>query len=535
MLSSTDLFCGAGGEAQGGAAHPWLQTVYAANHWEQAIETHAANFPDTIHTIVNISQVNPRFFATTDLLWASPECTNHSGAKGVKRSLQQDMLQPDMFGETLPIEAAERSRATMWDVVRFTEFHKYRAIIVENVVEAVHWVMWKAWISAMHAMGYKHHVVYANSMHFPGVVTGRAPQSRDRIYVVFWLAGNNAPDLQLRPQSYCGSCDEVVDAVQTFKPRTKAWPEERWGRFGKQYYYRCPKRSCRGAEVAPLVSPAAAAIDWSMPGQRIGDRDKPLKPATMARIRLGLDRFAVAQLVPAGGTWNNDTMPVTDPMRTRTTRDTEGLLGLPDGAMLVPAEGREGKQAASVDWPMRTMTTRAETALLVPYYGTASSATPASQPVGALTTRDRYGIAFVATLRGGGSKREVRPVDHPLAAFCANGFHHLLVRHNGTRGARDGQMCSPVSEPARTLTTGGHQSIVGHEMRSNVRAEDCTFRMLEPHEIKEAMKFRKDYRMTGSRRAQAKQLGNAVTPPAAEWLYGRIGESLGYPALEAAA
>ena len=52
----------------------------------------------------------------TDLLWASPECTNHSRAKGRKLPTQ-----PDLFGDVLPDAAADRSRATMWDVVRFTE------------------------------------------------------------------------------------------------------------------------------------------------------------------------------------------------------------------------------------------------------------------------------------------------------------------------------------------------------------------------------------------------------------------------------
>ena len=51
----------------------------------------------------------PRYFPTTDILWASPECTNHSVAKGRKRVGSQ----PDLFGEILPDAAAERSRATM--------------------------------------------------------------------------------------------------------------------------------------------------------------------------------------------------------------------------------------------------------------------------------------------------------------------------------------------------------------------------------------------------------------------------------------
>ena len=40
--------------------------------------THAANFPDTEHDCADVSQVDPRRYPTTDVLWASPECTNHS-------------------------------------------------------------------------------------------------------------------------------------------------------------------------------------------------------------------------------------------------------------------------------------------------------------------------------------------------------------------------------------------------------------------------------------------------------------------------
>jgi DNA (cytosine-5)-methyltransferase 1 len=36
----------------------------------------------------------------------------------------------------------------------------------------------------------------------------------------------------------------------------------------------------------------------------------------------------------------------------------------------------------------------------------------------------------------------------------------MLVRHN-TPGGDVGQMCTPATEPARTLPTTGHQSLVG--------------------------------------------------------------------------
>ena len=169
-LTLTDLFCGAGGSAQGAHVVPGIELRLAANHWKLAVESHAENFPHADHLVADISQVDPRRVPKTDLLWASPECTNHSQAKGVKR-----YSQPDLFGETLPSEAVERSRATMWDVPRFAEQHAYSAIVVENVVDAAKWVMWDAWLMAMTSLGYAHQLVSLNSMHASAAEAPRAP------------------------------------------------------------------------------------------------------------------------------------------------------------------------------------------------------------------------------------------------------------------------------------------------------------------------------------------------------------------------
>ena len=71
-------------------------------------------------------------------------------------------------------------------------------------------------------------------------------------------------------------------------------------RGGVLYYYRCPKLSCRGVRVEPFYLPAASAIDWSIEGQRIGDRTRPLSPKTMARIEAALRKWKPA-IVQAGG------------------------------------------------------------------------------------------------------------------------------------------------------------------------------------------------------------------------------------------
>ncbi len=200
---------------------------------------------------------------------------------------------------------------------------------------------------------------------------------------------------------------------------------------------------------------------------------------------------------------------------------------------------------------MRTLTARAESALVVPYYGAAAHAKPAAEPLGALTTRDRYallvpsggtwnedayaadagplrtrtaseseGVAFIAQLKGQTS----RPwsIDEPLSTVQASGNHHMLVRHNSSRG-EGGEMCTPASEPARTITTTGHQSLVSIE----AQVADATFRMLEPHEIQAAMAFTTSYQVLGNRRERVRQLGNGVTPPAAEFLLTAVAKSLG--------
>jgi DNA (cytosine-5)-methyltransferase 1 len=493
---STDLFCGAGGSGIGAAA-AGITLVMAANHAPIAIETHAANFPDTEHDCADISQVNPRRYRRTVFLWASPECTNHTGANGKKRTTQRTL-----FDE--PDPTAERSRATMWDVPRFAEWHRYDFVIVENVVQVADWEMWPAWLHSMRCLGYKHRVVSLNSMHAPGENAPRAPQSRDRVYIVFWRNGLPEPDLDIRPPAHCPACETEVDAVQWWKPGRAI------GRYRAQYLYRCP--TCHKV-VEPYVVPASEVIDWSLPGQRIGDRTRPLRPATLARIQAGLERYAGPQLVPAGGTWNLTTTSTNEPMRARTTRDTEGLL--------VPVEARTGLRARPTWEPLRAQTTRHETAVVVAYNGNGHPY-PVTEPLRTQHTRDRFGIAFIAELRGGGSNH--RPVTDPLATVTASGNHHMLVRQNTARG-NPAQMCTPVTEPARTLTTAGHQSLVGwpHQIPD---INDCTFRMLQVGEVSGAMAFPVGYSICGNKREQIHQLGNAVTPPASEWLYNRCKAAL---------
>lgn len=506
-LTLTDMFCGAGGSSTGAIQVPGVSVRLAMNHWDLAIETHNTNHPDTDHALADISAADPRYYPSSDILWASPECTNHSVAKGRKRNADST---PDLFGETLPDEAADRSRATMWDVPRFAERHNYRAIITENVVDAARWVQFPAWLYAMDLLGYDHQIVYLNSMHAQAAGLP-APQSRDRMYVVFWRKGNRAPDLNkwTRPKAYCPTCDETVTAMQGWK---KPQP---WGRYRSQYSWRCPNVRCRNGVVEPGWLPASSAIDWTIEGTRIGDRPKPLAAKTLARIQAGLDKFcrepftaevagntferrpgvrtwstddvlrtlhttpSKALLVPAGGTWNDGATRIEDVMRTRTTRETEALL--------IPTEGRDGKTAQLASDPMRTQTTRNET-----------------------------GVAFLSVMRG---QSKNHPIEEPISTVSAGGIHHAFVTTlRGTNAPK------ATSEPLDTFAANGTHH--GLAEASSVDIDDCMFRMLEPHEIAAGMAFTPGYKILGNKRQQVRQAGNAVTPPAARDLVSAVAESL---------
>lgn len=539
-LTLMDWFCGAGGSSQGAHAVPGVEVTRAANHWQRAIESHAANFPAVDHYRGDIREAPVDRWPVTDLFWASPECPQWSNARGKKRDFDAT-LQGDLFGETYaPPEEVERSRALMEEVPLYLRGVQERgglvkAGVVENVVDVRAWDQWDRWLGEIRKLGYFTRTIALNSMHAHPRSVHLAPQSRDRLYVAYWHRSlGRTPDWDkwLRPRAWCTGCEAWVQAVQVFKK-----PGADMGRYRQQYVYRCPRVACRNQVVEPLALPAAAAIDWTIPGQRIGDRAKPLADKTLARIEAGLKKFAHPVVVPAGGTWRNDATSVGEPMPTRTTRENDGLAVPP---LLVPVEGREEKRAAPATDPLRTQTARNETGLAW--------------------------LPFMVKLRGGGDQGRARSVFDALGTVSADGNHHgiatpaelppaMLMRNNTPRG-NPGQLCTSVAEPARTLTAAGHQSLITWEhllvpyygtgtarpvtepvgtlstrdryalVRGDIVTEDVLFRMLEPHEIGAAMAFDGEYVVLGSKRERVRQYGNAVTPNSSEVIVCALVEAI---------
>lgn len=441
-LTYLDEFCGMGGSTAGATNVPGLVPVWAANHNEQAIATHRANHPDVEHYAGDVQKIRVAdVFPRVKVYWASPACPAWSDARGVKRTFDRTN-QLTLWGAPMSEEEskATRSRALMEEVVNYLRAcaadDPVLVGVVENVIQCRKWDEWNRWIGEIRALGYETRVIALNSMHALAPRSPRCPQSRDRLYVAYWHKSlGRTPDFArwLRPMAWCPDCKTYVRCIQSFKK-----PGADMGRYRSQYVYRCPRITCRNRIVEPESLPASAVIDWSNPGTPIGERTRPLKDKTLTRIRAGMAKYWEPLLTPTGGTWREGAVRLSEPMPTRTTRESDGLAVPPLAVPTAPQPGIDP--------------------LLVQYYGNGRTL-PASGPIGTLPTKERYGLA------------------------------------------------SPPAGP--------------------VDIDQVLFRMLTIEEIQQAMAFDKAYRLLEyTKRDQARLLGNAVTPPAAEVILSPLVEAI---------
>lgn len=476
-MDGVDFFCGAGGSSTG-LKKAGVQMRMAVNHWPLAIETHASNHPETDHDCTDIRLAHPSRYPKTDFFWASPECTNHSRAKGRQR---KNLGQMDLWGNARIDPAEERSRATMREVVEFAEYHRNPIVIVENVVDIRYWTHYEDWLQSMVNLGYNFKTLYLNSMFFG------APQSRDRWYTVFWLRGNKAPDLDFRPEANCSKHGQIR-AVQAWKK-----PESPWGRYGKrhQYLYRCPH--C-GEEVVPGFRPAYDVIDWSLPVQRIGDRKAPLKEQTRERILAGLRKFSHRPIV-VDLAYNH--------------ADTGKVKGLDDA--------------------LPTQTARQTLALVIPflihYYTRSGAYSSIREELPTVTPDPRFGLVVPPFISVQRTSQPPTSIDDPLLTVVGGAQHHMLVipafvmSYYGSSPTY-----AALDEPLPALRTVSHEALVIPSPEELY--EDCGFRMLEPHELKLAMTFPEDYVILGNKRDQTRQIGNAVVVETAAAIAERCVASL---------
>jgi DNA (cytosine-5)-methyltransferase 1 len=158
-MRAIDLFAGAGGFTLG-AQRAGADVLWAANHWPEAVQAHATNHPNTIHSCQDLRQADFTNIPDHDILMASPACQGHARARGQERP-HHDAL-----------------RSTAWAVIAAVEAKHPTHVLVENVPEFTSWALYPVWRQALTTYGYHvtEHVLNASDF---GV-----PQQRKRVFVL---------------------------------------------------------------------------------------------------------------------------------------------------------------------------------------------------------------------------------------------------------------------------------------------------------------------------------------------------------------
>lgn len=352
-----DCFAGGGGASVGIEMVLGIPVDIAINHDPQAIRMHKVNHPDTLHLTEDIFKVDLQRCVKgrhVALMWASPDCTSHSKAKGG---------QPRKSGlRILPWAVYKHAKAILPDV-----------IIMENVEEIQQWGPldenghpikerlgedYKKFISAMKGLGY-----IFDSRELVAADYG-APTTRKRWYAIFRRDGK-----------------DII------------WPEQTHFKDSEPKWKQCGKY-----------------IDWSDLGKSIFDRPKPLAEATQKRIANGIrkyileskpyivqDKRAAAFIIQYHGEQKAGDARgqlLSDPIKTIDTSNRYGLV-----TAFITKFYKSGI-GQGCDEPLHTITTSPGhfglvSAFLIKYYGSGGGCQTIDRPLDTITTKDRFGLVNV--------------------------------------------------------------------------------------------------------------------------------------------
>ncbi len=521
-----DLFAGGGGASTGVEAATRSPIGIAINHDKVAIAVHTANHPGTQHYQTDIFEVDPQTALRgrrVRYLWASPDCRDHSNAKG-----------------DVPRDHGIRSLA--WIVLRWASIpveQRPRAIFLENVQEFQHW-------GPVHKYGKREGKPQLKKR---GKTFKQFVFSLENLgYVVEWriLRASDYGAPTRRRRLYLIARRDGMPIV---------WPKK-----------------THGAGLEP-VRTAGECIDWSLPcpsiflskadAKALGYKvQRPLSEKTLWRIAQGLRRFVFESQQPFilkvnHGKWEPRHEGLDEPLSVVTASQRGHALVLP--VLQQSGQGeRQGQRARSLDLRDSLPTVvacgqrHALAAFMVKHFGDPLRSdggggrvvgSSLHDPLGAVTTRDHHSFAAVtlAHFRGTSERHPgCADVHEPMPTVAAGGdkggvhigevraFLSVYYGNDATNG-------QSLHDPLRAVTTKDRFGVVqvGLDQPANdaslgivwldgvpFQIVDIGFRMLEPHELLRAQfgRFAAGYDLSAakSKKDKIRLIGNSVCPEVAE-------------------
>jgi len=432
-LIYVDLFCGAGGTSTGVeratiAGSKCARVIACVNHDKNAILSHAANHPDTLHftedirtldltaLIQHIALMRMKYPNALLVLWASLECTNFSKAKG-----------------GLPRDADSRTLAE--SLYRYIQAIDPDYIQIENVEEFMSW----------------------------------GP-----------LDGNGKPISKLAGTDYTNWVNSVKDYLYDFDYRVLnaanygAYTSRKryfgiFAKYGLPIVF--PEQTHAKNSTASLKKWKAVkdVLELQDSGISIFGRKKALVDKTFWRVHAGLVKFVAGgketfiqqrnsgnpfsklvdiegpsrtltatggnqDLVSAkflskyySGSPESKNIGIDGPAHTITAVDHHSLVS----ANFISAYYGNGDNVSSIESPSPVVSTKDRLALVKPQFIDANfgSSRPVStdQPLGTLTTKDKYSIVSCDPFidqQFGNSKPAA--INNPIGAITANPKYNLV-------------------------------------------------------------------------------------------------------------
>ena len=514
-----DLFCGAGGTSTGVAAarlhgQPCAEVIACVNHDANAIASHKANHPKTLHFTEDIRTLDltPLVLHTMKarndnpyarlVLWASLECTNFSKAKGGK-----------------PRDADSRTLAE--HLYRYIEALQPDYIQIENVEEFMSWGdldehgkpvsrdegrCYMRWLHHVCSYGYRFEHRILNAADYGAYTTRRRFFGQFALngLPIAWPVPTHAKPDTAFASAFCANL---------FPDQYKPW------------------------------RPVREVLDLADEGESIFTRKKPLCEATLRRIYAGLVKFVAGQpqhevdaFILKYNSMNQSghhTPPsIDEPCPTVAVQNRLGLAKV--NFLSKQFSGDDASKNISVEGPAGTVTCKDHHAFLTAYYGNGfNSSTDAPSPT--VPTKDRMALVtahFLANEYSGGGQLGSIEAPNPavlttpkqkLVSVC----RYLLNPQYQSKGSSIDNPCFTLiahmdkAPPYLVTTEAGETAIAIFDTDSPMTVKikqfmaaynifDIKMRMLKVGELKRIMGFPSDYVLIGTQGEQKKFIGNAV-------------------------